>query len=198
MDAALEELEFPAIAERLAGLASTSRGEELARGLMPSPEPEEVARRQALTAEAVALLDEAAEPPLERVADVREASVLAWRGGTLSPEALARVAATVRGGLALRGALEESAETAPLLHALAEPVERSLATLADEVERCVEEDGSDLRDTASPLLRQCGRSCARAGIASRRSCGGSRATRPSASTFRRSSSPSAAVAPSSR
>ena len=74
-----------------------------------------MARRQALTAEAVALLDEAAEPPLERIADVREAAVLASRGACSRPEALARVAATVRGGLALRRALEESAETAPLL-----------------------------------------------------------------------------------
>ena len=153
MDAALEALEFPAIAERLAGLASTSRGEELARALAPSPEPQEVARRQALTAEAVALLDEAAEPPLERVATCARRPSSPRAEGALAGGP-ARVATTVRGGLALRGALDESAETAPLLRALAEPVDRSLATLADGVERCVEEDGSDLRDTASPLLRR--------------------------------------------
>ena len=62
---ALVTLEFPAIAERIAGATASSHGAELARSLVPSADPGEVARRQALTAEAVALLDTADEPPLE-------------------------------------------------------------------------------------------------------------------------------------
>ena len=44
--------------------------------------------------------------------------------------------------------------TTPLLSALLEPVDESLRPLAGDIERCVEEDGSDLRDTASPRLRK--------------------------------------------
>ena len=65
-------LEFPAIAERLANATASAHGAELARSLVPSADPSEVARRQALTAEAVALLDAADEPPLEGLHDVRE------------------------------------------------------------------------------------------------------------------------------
>jgi dsDNA-specific endonuclease/ATPase MutS2 len=54
---ALAVLEFPAIVERLVAATETEPRAGLARGLLPSAEPDEVARRQALTAEAVALLD---------------------------------------------------------------------------------------------------------------------------------------------
>ena len=151
---ALAVLDFPAIVERLAAAASTAYGEELARALTPSPDPHEVARRQALTAEVVALLDNAAEPPLDGIRDVRPAAAHAARGGALSTEALAHIAAAVGGGLRARAALEEERETAPLLAELAAAIEPGLAPLAKEIGRRVEEDGSDLRDNASPTLRK--------------------------------------------
>ncbi len=151
---ALTALEFPAIAERLAGATSTSYGEELVRALAPSADPDEVARRQALTAEAIALYDQSAEPPLEGIHDVRTAAEHAGRGGVLAPEALGHVAATVSGGLRMRAALEEQSDAAPLLSELAAAVDPALAPLAKEIARCVEDDGSQLRDTASPLLRR--------------------------------------------
>ena len=69
---ALDVLEFPAIRERVARATATEHGAALAAELEPSPDPGEVARRQALTAEAIALLDESLEPPLDRISDVRE------------------------------------------------------------------------------------------------------------------------------
>src|SRR6186997_967768 len=99
---ALAVLDFPAIVERLAVAASTAYGEELARALTPSPDPHEVTHRQALTAEVVALLDNAAEPPLDGIRDVRAAAAHAARGGALSTEALAHIAAAVGGGLRAR------------------------------------------------------------------------------------------------
>jgi DNA mismatch repair protein MutS2 len=154
MDAdALEALEFPAIAVRLAEATATARGAELAHALVPSADPDEVARRQALTAEAIGLLDEADEPPLHGIADVRAAAAHAARGGVLSPEALASVAATIGGGLRARAALE-GREGAPLLRELGDAIDRGLARVGDELGRAVEEDGSELRDTASPLLRR--------------------------------------------
>src|SRR5215211_7212701 len=151
---ALAVLDFPAIAERLAAAASTSYGAELARALTPSPDPHEVGRRQALTAEVVALLDAAAEPPLDGIRDVRPAAAHAARGGALGTEALAHIAAAIGGGLRARAALEDEQETAPLLAELAGAIEPALAPLAKEIGRRVEEDGSDLRDNASPALRK--------------------------------------------
>jgi len=150
---ALAALEFPAVAERVAAAGATDYGAELGRTLAPSPDPDEVARRQALTAEAIGLVQSSAEPELHAIADVRAAAVRASREGVLSPGELRAIAAAVRAGLAARAALEE-AEDAPLLRALAEPIEPALAALADELEQRVEPDGSDLRDTASALLRR--------------------------------------------
>ncbi|NUT56671.1 MAG: endonuclease MutS2, partial [Thermoleophilia bacterium] len=89
---ALEVLEFSAIRERLAAAASTELGAELAAALEPSPDPAEVAARQALTTEAIALLEESLEPPLEGIRDVREQVAHAALGGALSPLALRHVA----------------------------------------------------------------------------------------------------------
>ena len=75
-------------------------------------------------------------------------------GGVLTPEALSNVASTIAGGLRARGALDEQAERAPLLAELAAALDRTLAPLSEELARRVEEDGSDLRDTASPRLRK--------------------------------------------
>ena len=147
-------LDLPVIAERLAAAAATPHGVELARGLTPSPQGEEVARRQALTREAIALLDEAAEPPLHGIHDVRRAAARTVRGGVLAPNELAEVGATIAGGLAAGAVLAERRTVAPLLAEAAAGIDRTLAPLADEIRRCVEDDGSALRDTASPLLRR--------------------------------------------
>jgi len=147
-------LEFRAIAERLAAATATPFGAELAHALVPSDDLDEVTRRQALTAEAVALLDESAEPPLEGIADVRSSAELAARGGVLAADALSKIASAIAGGLRARAAVDAEKEAAPLLGEIASAIDRDLAPLAKEVSRCVEDDGSDLRDNASPLLRK--------------------------------------------
>jgi len=155
MDAeALEALEFPAVVERVAAATSTAYGEELALALAPSTDTDEVRRRQALTAEAIDLIDHSAEPPLDGIADVRGPARLAGRGGTLDVAALAAAARAIASGLRARAVLDETREPAPLLAELADRIDPALAPLAAEIDRCVEEDGSDLRDTASPELRQ--------------------------------------------
>jgi len=149
---ALVALELPAIAERLARATATEHGAELARALAPSPDPEEVARRQALTAEAIALLDVAEEPPLEGIHDVREQAAHAALGGALPTGTLRRTADTIAGALRARAALD--AQAAPLLRGLAAAIDPALAPLAKTLDRAVGEDGSDLRDNASPKLRK--------------------------------------------
>jgi DNA mismatch repair protein MutS2 len=150
---ALAVLEYPAIVERLADVTVTPHGASGARTLTPSSERDEVARRHALTTEAIALLDASARPPLGGIEDVRAAATQAARGGVLGPGTLREVGVTVTVALEARAALHMSRDLGPLLFDLAAPIDPSLATLARAIERCVEEDGSDLRDTASPKLR---------------------------------------------
>ena len=53
-----------------------------------------------------------------------------------------------------RAALDEHAQAAPLVHELAAAIDPTLAPLADAIHRAVEDDGSDVRDNASPKLRR--------------------------------------------
>jgi DNA mismatch repair protein MutS2 len=151
---ALAALELPAIAGRLAAASATELGAERAGALRPASEPAEVVARQALTAEAVALLDAAEEPSLAGIADVREAAARADRDGILGPGELRAVGTAIRVGLAARRAVGEQRALAPLLHDRLASIDPALAPVADEIDRCIEEDGSDLRDTASPVLRR--------------------------------------------
>ncbi|HVU76310.1 MAG TPA: hypothetical protein VHC67_01920, partial [Gaiellaceae bacterium] len=153
MDAeARRALELPAILDRLAAQAATDPGAERARALEPSPDADEVRARQALTAEAVALLDAAEEPALGGITDIGPAAERAGRDGVLGPAELRAIARTIEVAVEARAALGRT--NAVLLNELAEPIEPALSSLAAELDRCVEEDGSDLRDSASPLLRR--------------------------------------------
>lgn len=147
-------LELPAILGRLAAAAATELGAGRALALAPSPDADEVRSRQQLTAEAVALLDADADPPLAGVTDITAAVDRSERDGVLGPAELRSIGVAVRVGVEARRVLLERRDLAPLLAGVAEPIEPASLSLADEIDRCVEEDGSDLRDTASPLLRR--------------------------------------------
>ena len=147
--AALAALELPAIVDRLATFASTDYGGTLARELAPSADPATVEQRQELTAAAVAVLAGDAAPELAGIRDVRSAAERSSRGGLLRPDELRAIAVSVRVALEAKRVLRE-----PVLAALLEPVDPSLGRLADEIDRRIEEDGSDVRDNASPLLRR--------------------------------------------
>src|SRR5437762_4558154 len=97
MDAdALGALELPAITARLASVSSTELGTERARALTPATEADAVHARQALTAEAVALLGAGIDPPLAGIVDLRPALARAGREGTLGSAELRAVATGVR------------------------------------------------------------------------------------------------------
>jgi DNA mismatch repair protein MutS2 len=151
---ALAALELPAITGRLAAASATELGAERAGALRPATDTAEVVARQALTAEAIALLDAAREPSLAGIADVREAAARAARDGTLGPGELRAVGTAIRAGLAARRVVGEQRALAPLLHDRLASIDPALAPVADEIDRCIEEDGSDVRDTASPVLRR--------------------------------------------
>src|SRR3954447_21880227 len=147
----LELLELPAVLTRLAGAAASDPGAALALALRPSPDDEVVHLRQQQTTEAIILLDEAAEPDLGGTSDVGEAADLAARGSTLDTRSLSRIERTIRAGVTARRTVAER-DDVPALAALVEGIEPSLLSAAEEIGRAVEEDGSDLKDSASPSL----------------------------------------------
>jgi DNA mismatch repair protein MutS2 len=150
----LAVLEFPLILERLAEATVTPQGAALAHGLVPSPDAGEVAVRQARTAEAAWLLEAGVAPSLHGVADVRSDAERAARGGSLTAAELRAVADTASGALAARGTVVGQRDDVPILAGVLDAVDPALASVCGEIDRRVEDDGSGLRDTASPLLRR--------------------------------------------
>src|SRR5581483_4880758 len=94
------------------------------------------------------------DPPLAGVIDVAPAVERAERGGTLAAPELRSIATSARVAVDARRVVLARRGDVPRLAAVADRVDPALSVLADEIDRCVEDDGSDLRDTASPLLRR--------------------------------------------
>ena len=149
----LELLELPAVLARLGAATVSEPGAALAQALRPSADDEQVRLRQQQTTEAISLLEDSAEPDLGGVADVSEAAGLATRGSTLDTRTLAHVERTIRAGVTARRALADRADIPALMNLVA-GIDPTLLSAADEIGRSVEEDGSDLRDSASPPLRR--------------------------------------------
>src|SRR5690242_4394598 len=100
--AGLAVLEYPLIVQRLAEAAATPHGAELSGELLPSPDADEVAVRQARTAEAVELIEAGNSPSLNGIADIRASADRAERGGSLDPRELRAIATTIAVTLAAR------------------------------------------------------------------------------------------------
>jgi DNA mismatch repair protein MutS2 len=149
----LELLELPAILARLAAATASQPGALLAEALRPSADDAYVRLRQQQTTEAISLLEDSAEPALHGAADVSEAAELAARGSSLETRTLAQVERTIRAGVTARRALADRAGIPGLMELVA-GIDPTLLSVAEEIGRSVEEDGSDLRDSASPPLRR--------------------------------------------
>ena len=151
----LELLELPAVLARLAAATASEPGALLAEALRPSADADEVRLRQQQTTEAIALLDEAAEPDLGGVADVTDAAELAARGSTLDTR-IARRRSSARSGpaSAAQRALASGTTISGADASSSPAIDPSLLSVAEEIGRAVEEDGSDLKDSASPALRR--------------------------------------------
>ena len=137
----LELLELPAVLARLAAVTTSELGAVLADALRPSADGELVRLRQQQTAEAISLLEESAEPDLGGATDVSEAAELATRGSALDTRTLAQVERTIRAGVTARRAVVERADISALMELVA-AIDPSLLSVADEIGRAVEEDGS--------------------------------------------------------
>ena len=149
----LELLELPAMLARLGAAAATEPGAVLAETLRPSPDVGLVRLRQQETSEAISLIEDSADPDLRGATDVSEAARLAARGSTLDARTLMHIGRTIQTGAAARRALADR-EGLPALMAIVADIDGSLLSIAEEIGRSVEEDGADLRDSASPELRR--------------------------------------------
>ena len=149
----LSVLELDIVLERVAAATTFEGGRALVGALEPSPDAVIVAVRQALTGEAVALL-ESTPPQLRGAHDVRAAVERSVRRGQLLPDALAAIAETSRTALDCRATLESARELAPRLAARLDTIQPPLSGLAGSIERAIAPGGSDLLDDATPRLAQ--------------------------------------------
>lgn len=146
----LEVLEFPAVLDMLADDTAFEGGRQLALTLEPATEPAVVARRQALTGEALRL-DALGSPELVAASDIREDAARAARAMTLDPEVLFAVSLTLRAALDARRTVIAQRAELPLLAARADAIAPGLDQLALAIEQAIDAEG--VRDGASPKLR---------------------------------------------
>jgi DNA mismatch repair protein MutS2 len=146
----LHVLEFPAVLDMLAEATAFEGGRALALALEPAVEPATVARRQALTTEALRL-DALGPPELVAASDIREDAARAARAMTLDPEVLFAVALTLRAALEARRTVIAQRAELPLLAARADAIAPGLDQLALAIEQAIDAEG--VRDAASPRLR---------------------------------------------
>jgi len=146
----LQTLELPKILERLAKHTSFSAGRELALSLRPSPDFDEVARRQGETSEARALLGARGDLSLGGARDVRPLVDRAERGAILLPGELLEVRDTLVSGRRLRRAITRLRDRFPLLASIAGKIEECPNVVA-EIARCLN-DQAQVVDGASQNL----------------------------------------------
>ncbi len=149
---ALRTLEFAKIKEMLASRAASSLGKELCEALEPSAQYLEVKRRQEETGEARRLYGGGKSVPLGGIHDLRPHIGRAVRGGMLDPHELLDVADTASSGRRLKKFLQENAQDAPLMAALANMI-GSFPALETEIRRAITDHG-EVSDDASPELHQ--------------------------------------------
>jgi len=147
---ALELLEFPRVRAQLAAFCGFSVSKELADALEPTSDAALVARRLALTSEAVRVLNSSPNLTTGGARDVRNPVERARRGGVLDPEELLTIQATIGAARVVRSTVSRLANLAPGLADFARLIVDCPA-LEQEIGRCLSETG-DVLDSASPDL----------------------------------------------
>ncbi len=125
-------------------------GRELAEGLTPSPDVEEVKRRQSLTAEAMALQRLKPHFALGSVNDVGSQANAAARGGRLTAVELLDVLGFLRSARHIRNHVAPLARELPQLSHIARQI-GEFGSLSDDISNAVDARGEVL-DSASPVL----------------------------------------------
>ncbi len=146
----LRTLEFDKVLARLAAHTEFSASAHLARTLVPSAEPAEIARRQGETTEARALLDQHPEMSIGGARDARPLTKSARLGALLQPLDLLEIRQTLLAARTLRRALTRLEQLYPRLAARAAEL-AELPDVVDAIARAVN-DRAEVADTASAEL----------------------------------------------
>lgn len=144
-------LEYKRILDRLQDKAGSVLGKELARGLKPVSDTEEVSERLRQTAEAV-MVSSMAYPPLGGIHDIRELMKKIGLGAVIEPGEIMDVLSTMYAMRAVKKFFKELELDAPTLKAWAREIE-ILGQLERTLENTVDEHGV-LRDDASVELKR--------------------------------------------
>ena len=144
-------LEYKRILSRLREKAGTTLGKELAGGLLPSGDREEVRERLQQTAEAV-YVSSMAQPPLGGIKDIRESIKKIGLGAVLAPDELLDILTTMYAMREMKRFFKELEAEAPILKNWARSLE-ILGQLEKDLEHIVDEHGN-LRDDASVELKR--------------------------------------------
>jgi DNA mismatch repair protein MutS2 len=137
---------------RLASHAAFSASEQLARGLGPSTDPDEIARWQSETTEARALLDQHPETTIGGARDVRPLTQNARLGAMLSPLDLLEIRQTLLAGQTLHRTLARLSALYPRLAARAAQIQES-PILVGAIARAVNDRGEILDGASEALAR---------------------------------------------
>ena len=144
-------LEYKRILSRLREKAGTTLGKELAGGLLPSGDREEVRERLQQTAEAV-YVSSMAQPPLGGIKDIRESIKKVGLGAVLATDELLDILTTMYAMREMKRFFKELEAEAPILKNWAHSLE-ILGQLEKDLEHIVDEHGN-LRDDASVELKR--------------------------------------------
>ena len=144
-------LEYKRILSKLREKAGTTLGKELASGLLPSSDREEVRERLQQTAEAV-YVSSIAQPPLGGIKDIRESIKKVGLGAVLAPDELLDILTTMYAMREMKRFFKELEADAPILKSWARSLE-ILGQLEKDLEHIVDEHGN-LRDDASVELKR--------------------------------------------
>lgn len=144
-------LEYKKILERLQNKAGSILGKELAGGLQPSSDIDEVKERLRETAEAV-MVSSMANPPLGGIRDIRELMKKIGIGATIETSEIMDVLTTMYAMRGVKKFFKELELDAPILKNWARGLE-ILGELERNLENTVDEHGN-LRDDASVELKR--------------------------------------------
>lgn len=144
-------LEYKRILEKLQEKAGSILGKELARGLKPVSDPEEVRERLRQTAEAV-MVSSMSHPPLGGIHDIRELMKKIGLGAVIEPSEIMDVLSTMYAMRSLKKYFKELELDAPILKSWGRELE-ILGQLERNLENTVDEHGN-LRDDASVELKR--------------------------------------------
>lgn len=144
-------LEYKRILSKLREKAGTTLGKELAGGLLPSGDREEVRERLQQTAEAV-YVSSIAQPPLGGIKDIRESIKKVGLGAVLAPDEILDILTTMYAMREMKRFFKELEAEAPILKNWARSLE-ILGQLEKDLEHIVDEHGN-LRDDASVELKR--------------------------------------------